>query len=201
MTETGDTRMRAAVMHGFGSPDVLELEDVEKPAPAEDEVLIRVEATTVTAGDCEFRRLALPLTFRPPIWLYVKLWKRNSVIPGQEVAGVVESVGSGVTRFESGETVFAATQFRFGGAAEYVALPESYPVARVPEGTTVEEAATLPTGGLNAVHFLRSANVGEGDAVLVNGAGGSIGTYAVQIAKASGADVTCVDSGEKLDLL
>ena len=193
--------MRAVVMHGFGSPDVLELEDVEKPTPGDDEVLIRVRATTVTAGDCELRRLDLPLSFRGPIWVYVTLLKRNRLVPGQEVAGVVESVGSDVTCFSPGGAVFAATAFRFGGAAEYVVLPESYPVARVPAGMAIEEAATLPTGGLNAMHFLRSANVGEGDAVLVNGAGGSIGTYAVQIATARGAEVTAVDGGEKLDTL
>lgn len=193
--------MRAAVMRGFGPPDVLELADVQKPTPADDEVLIRTRATTVTAGDCEFRRLDLPLSFKPLLWLFVKGWKRNRLIPGQEVAGVVESVGSDVTRFEPGEEVFAATAFRFGGAAEYVSLPESYPIAPVPDGMAVEAAATLPTGGLNAMHFLRTGNVAAGDAVLINGAGGSIGTYAVQIATAWGADVTCVDGGEKLDLL
>lgn len=199
MIETRE--MRAVVMRGFGSPNVLELTAVEKPTPADDEVLIRTRATTVTAGDCEFRRLALPLSFRLPVWLYVKLWKGNRVVPGQEVAGEIESVGDDATRFVPGDQVFAATSFRFGGAAEYVCLPESYPIARIPEPATVEEAATLPTGGLNAMHFLRSANVEVGDAVLINGAGGSIGTYAVQIATAWGADVTCVDSGEKLDVL
>lgn len=199
MIETRE--MRAVVMHGFGSPDVLELTAVEKPTLADDEVLIRTRATTVTAGDCEFRRLDLPLSFRLPVWLYVKLWKGNRVVPGQEVAGEIESVGDDVTRFVPGDQVFAATSFRFGGAAEYVCLPESYPIARIPEPMTVEEAATLPTGGLNAMHFLRSANVEDGDAVLINGAGGSIGTYAVQIAMAWEADVTCVDSGEKLDVL
>ena len=188
-------------MRGFGGPDVLEPTTVAKPTPADDEVLIRVRATTVTAGDCELRRLDLPLSFRLPLWLYVALWKRNRFVPGQEVAGVVESVGSDVTRFSPGDEVFAATAFRFGGAAEYVCLPGSSTIARVPNGMAVEEAATLPTGGLNAMHFLRTAGVGDGDAVLINGAGGSIGTYAVQIARAWGAEVTCVDSGEKLDLL
>lgn len=188
-------------MRGFGPPDVLELSDGPKPTPADDEVLIRTRTTTVTAGDCELRRLDVPFSFRPPLWLYVKGWKRNRLIPGQEVAGVIESVGSDVTRFDPGVEVFAATEFRFGGAAEFVCLPESYPIAPIPSGVSVDEAATLPTGGLNATHFLRSASVGAGDSVLLNGAGGSIGTYAVQIATAWGADVTCVDSGEKLDLL
>jgi len=193
--------VRAILQSGFGSPDVLGLGEVEKPAPGEDEVLIRVRATTVTAGDCEFRRLDLPLYLRLPLRLYTGLRNRNGTIPGQELAGEVEAVGDGVTRFEPGDRVVAATLFRFGAYAEYACLPEHYPIALIPAGVTFEGAATLPVGGINGLHFLGMGEVGAGDEVLINGAGGSIGTYAVQIAKSIGAEVTAVDDSGKLETL
>jgi len=193
--------MRAAVFHRFGGPEVLELEDVERPTPGANEVLIRVRATTVTAGDCELRRLEFPLLFRLPMWVWAGPLRRSGTIPGQELSGVVEAVGADVTRFEQGDEVFAATLFRFGACAEHVCLPETYPIAAKPAGVSFAEAATIPTGGLNGLDFLGSASVGADGTLLINGAGGSIGTYAVQLAASSGAEVTCVDSGEKLDVL
>jgi 2-desacetyl-2-hydroxyethyl bacteriochlorophyllide A dehydrogenase len=193
--------MKAMIWTKYGPPDVLQLQEVEKPSPQEKEVLIRVHAATVTAGDCEIRSLKLPILFRVPIRLYAGFIKPKRItILGQELAGTVEGVGSQVTRFKEGDKVFAPSFFRFGAYAEYVCLPETYPVL-MPVNMTFEEAATIPTGGVNGLHFLRAANLRPGEKLLINGAGGSIGTYAVQIAKAFGAQVTAVDSAEKLDML
>ncbi|HSL46255.1 MAG TPA: NAD(P)-dependent alcohol dehydrogenase [Anaerolineales bacterium] len=193
--------MKAIVWTGYGSPDVLQLREVEKPTPKENEVLIKVYAATVTAGDCEVRRLKLPVWIRFPLQMYIGLTtpKRITVL-GQELAGEVEAVGKAVTRFKQGDPVFAPTYFRFGAYAEYACLPESYPALK-PANMTYEEAATIPTGGINGLHFLRVANVQPGERVLIHGAGGSIGTYAVQIAKTWGAEVSAVDSAEKLAML
>lgn len=195
------TRMRAVVMRTFGPPDVLRPEVVDRPTPGDDEVLIATRATTVTAGDCEFRRMDLPVSLQVPIRLYTAVRRRDGTILGQELAGEVESVGAGVERFEPGDRVVAATQLRFGAYAEYACLPQTYPIATIPDGVTYDEAATIPVGGVNGRHFLRKGDVRAGETVLVIGAGGSIGTYAVQIAKSLGADVTAVDSAGKLDAL
>jgi NADPH:quinone reductase-like Zn-dependent oxidoreductase len=193
--------MNAVVMRGFGSPDVLRYETVADLRPATDEVLVSVRAATVTAGDCELRSLDVPLSFRLPFWVYGTVFRRDGWILGQEVAGAVAAVGSDVTDYAVGDRVFAATRFRFGAHAEYVALPESSPIVPVPGSLSYERAATIPTGGANALHALRAGEVGAGDRVLVNGAGGSIGTYAVQLAADRDAEVMAVDAGEKLPLL
>ncbi len=117
------------------------------------------------------------------------------------MAGEIESVGKNVTQFKKGDPVFAAAEMRLGAYAEYACLPGKYPIAIKPSNMSFEEAATIPTGGLNALHFLRKGNIRSGQKVLINGAGGSIGTYALQIAKSYGAHVTCVDSKDKLDML
>ena len=193
--------MKAIVWTKYGPPDVLQLREVETPMPAENEVRIKVHAATVTAGDCEVRSLKIPILFRLPVRLYAGLMKPQRItILGQELAGEVESVGKGVTRFKEGDPVFAPTFFRFGAYAEYACLPESY-LHLKPANMTFEEAATIPTGGVNGLHFLNVANVQRGERVLINGAGGSIGTYAIHIAKSLGAEVTAVDSAEKLAML
>jgi NADPH:quinone reductase-like Zn-dependent oxidoreductase len=193
--------MKAIVWTKYGPPDVLQLKEVEKPAPKDNEVLIKVHAATVTAGDCEARSLKMPLFIRLPMRIYVGFGNPKRItILGQEVAGEIEAIGKEVTRFKKGDQVFAATFFRFGAYAEYVSLPETYPVLK-PDNMTYEEAATIPTGGINGLHFLRKANVQRGQRILINGAGGSIGTYAVQIAKSLGVEVTAVDSEEKLAML
>jgi NADPH:quinone reductase-like Zn-dependent oxidoreductase len=174
--------MKAIVWTKYGPPEVLQLREVETPTPAENEVRIKVRAATVTAGDCEVRSLKLPILFRLPIRLYAGFIKPQRIsILGQELAGEVESVGKGVKRLKEGDAVFAATFFRFGAYAEYACLPESY-LHLKPTNMAFEEAATIPTGGVNGLHFLNVANVQPGEKVLINGAGGSIGTYAIQIA-------------------
>jgi NADPH:quinone reductase-like Zn-dependent oxidoreductase len=192
--------MKAIVCTKYGSPDVLQLQEVEKPTPKNNEVLIKVHATTVTAGDCEARSFKFPILFWLPLRIMFGIIKPRRPILGQELAGEIESIGKEVTRFKKGDQIFAATLMRFGAYAEYVCLPDTYPVLK-PANMTYEEATTIPTGGINGLHFLRKANVQSGQRVLINGAGGSIGTYTTQIAKSFGAEVTCVDSTEKLDML
>jgi NADPH:quinone reductase-like Zn-dependent oxidoreductase len=197
--------MKAIVWTRYGAPDGLELQEVEKPTPKDQEVLIRIRATTVSAGDCEMRRLDFPLVLRLPIRLYAGLRRPTRLtILGQELAGEIEAVGKGVTRFRPGDPVFAATGFGMGAYAEYVCLPEEPSdgvIAHMPATMSYEEAAAVPVGGLNALHFLRHGELCRGQTVLINGAGGSIGTIAIQLAKVLGAEVTAVDSTAKLEML
>jgi NADPH:quinone reductase-like Zn-dependent oxidoreductase len=193
--------VKAIVCQRYGPPDVLQLKEVERPVPKDDEVLVRVHAATVTAGDCEIRR------FKMPIWLWVPArigfgfrGPRKKIL-GQELAGEIESVGKDAKLFKKGDQIFALTGLRLGAYAEYDCLPEKGLMATKPANMTYEEAAAVPLGGLHASHFLRKANVRSGQRVLINGAGGSIGTFAVQLAKSFGAEVTAVDSTRKLDML
>jgi NADPH:quinone reductase-like Zn-dependent oxidoreductase len=193
--------MRAITWPKYGPPDVLELEEVEKPVPGDKQVLIKIFAATVFAGDCEMRRFDFPISFWLPLRLMFGLIKPRIKIMGQELAGEIEATGIEVTEFRKGDPVFAPTDMKFGAYAEYICLASTHPIAIKPVNMTHEEAATLPTGGLNALHFIRKGKVRSGQKVLINGAAGSIGTFAVQIARTFGAEVTAVDSTKKLDML
>ncbi|MBI1259809.1 MAG: zinc-binding dehydrogenase [Chloroflexi bacterium] len=194
--------MKAMVMTAYGSVDGLQLQEVEKPTPKANEVLIRIHATTVTTGDCEIRGLRLALWIQIPMRLVLGLRKpKPNMILGTELAGVVEAVGGDVKRLKVGDAVFGSASLRFGTNAEYKCLPEEGFVTLKPSNMSFEEAATVPFGGRDALHFLRIGNVQRGDKVLIVGAGGSIGTYGVQLAKYLGAEVTGVDSGEKLEMV
>jgi NADPH:quinone reductase-like Zn-dependent oxidoreductase len=199
--------MKAIVWTEYGPPDGLQLREVEKPIPRDNEALIRIYAATVSAGDCEMRRLKFPLMLRLPMRSYVGLRKPTRItILGQELSGEIEAVGKAVKLFKKGDRVFAATGFHMGAYAEYICLPAKPKemegvLAIKPANMTYEQAAVVPVGGLNALHFIRKGNIQSGQVVLINGAGGSIGTIAIQLAKYFGAEVTAVDSTGKLDML
>ncbi|MGD9397397.1 MAG: NAD(P)-dependent alcohol dehydrogenase, partial [Candidatus Thorarchaeota archaeon] len=198
--------MKAIVWTKFGPPDVLQLQEVDKPQPKNNELLIKVHATTVTVGDCEMRRLEYPLLMGLVVRMIVGFRKPTRVtILGMELAGEVEKLGKDVTKFKVGDQVFAATGFLGAGScAEYICLPEKPDdgaIALKPTNMSFEEAAAVPVGGLEALSLLRKGNIQPGQEVLINGAGGTIGPFAIQLAKYYGAEVTAVDSTKKLDTL
>jgi NADPH:quinone reductase-like Zn-dependent oxidoreductase len=193
--------MKAIVCPRYGPPEVLQLKEVEKPTPKDNEVLIRVHAASVTTGDCEFRSLKLPLTWKILIRIGFGITRPRKKIPGQELAGEIESVGNAVRLYKKDDQVFAATGLHLSAWAEYCCLPEKGLITMKPSNVTYEEAAVVPVGGLHALHLLRKADIQRGQTVLIIGAGGTVGTIAVQLAKSFGAEVTCVDTAKKLDML
>ncbi len=193
--------MKAIVFEKYGSPDVLHLKEIEKPVPKDNEVLIKVHAATVIVGDCELRSFTFPIWLWLPLRIFFGIRKPKRKILGQEVAGGIEAVGKEIKQFSKGDRVFATTGVRFGAYAEYVCLPGKYAMAIMPANMTYGEAAAVPTGALNALHFIRRGKIRSGEKVLINGAAGNIGCYAVQLAKSNGAEVTAVDSAGKLDML
>jgi len=199
--------MKAIIWTKYGTPDGLKRQEVEKPSPEADQVLVKIMAATVTAGDCEMRRLQIPLGLSFPIRMYAGFLKPKRIsILGQELAGEIEEVGKNVTSFQVGDQVFGTTGFGFGAYAEYICLPEEPGDAEgvlsaKPVNLTFEEAAAIPTAGLEALHYLREGKAQPGKKVLIIGGGGSIGTFSIQLAKHFGADVTGVDNTEKLELM
>ncbi|WP_018755986.1 NAD(P)-dependent alcohol dehydrogenase [Paenibacillus terrigena] len=192
--------MKAIVCTKYGSPDVLELREVEKPTPKDNEVLVKVHATTVTSGDCRVRGFTNPF-LRLLMRLILGAKKARNLILGVEFAGEVEAVGKHVKRFKKGDQVYALNGMRFGAHAEYICMPEESSIALKPTNVTYEEAAAIPFGGTTALHFFRKAKVKTGQKVLIYGASGSVGTSAVQIAKIIGTDVTAVCSSANYEFV
>ncbi len=195
--------MEAIVYTRYGPPDVLHLQDVEKPTPKANEVLVRIRATSVTIGDVRMRKFDVPRSQWLLARLYLGIRTPKRPILGMELSGEVEAVGASVTRFRPGDAIFASTfDLNFGGYAEYKCIPETAVLALKPASMTFEEAAAGPaTGGITALLNLRKAKVRAGQDVLIYGASGSVGTFAVQLAKYFGATVTGVCSTANLDMV
>jgi NADPH:quinone reductase-like Zn-dependent oxidoreductase len=186
--------MRAVVYDRYGAPDVLRLEDVEPPVPEDDEVLVKIYATTVSRTDCGLRS-AKPFITR----FFTGLRRPKQKILGMELAGVVEAVGEAVTEFQAGDHVFGVNGF--GVHAEFVCMRESAPLAHKPAGMSFEEAAAVCDGASLALACLRTADLRKGRSILIYGASGSVGTAAVQLAKYFGADVTAVCNTKNVELV
>lgn len=191
--------MKAIVYERYGAPDVLQLKEVAKPAPMDNEVLIKIYATTVTSGDWRLRSFTMPVGFGLIARLVFGVLKPRQPILGTELAGVVEAIGKSVSKFKVGDQVFAFAGAAMGCYAEYKCMPENGAVTLKPNNLTFDEAAALSFGGTTALDFLRRGKLQRGERVLVNGASGSVGSAAVQLAKHFGADVTGVCSGANVE--
>ena len=194
--------MKAIEWTKYGPPEVLQLKEVEKPIPLDNEVLIRIYATTVIAGDCEMRSSKFPSPF---LWFVMRMWlglrrpKKN--ILGQEFAGEIEAIGKDVSLFKKGDQIFANISIELGCYAEYICLPEDGVLTIKPDNMTYEEAAAVPFGALEALAYLRRAKIQNGHKVLLCGASGTVGTFAIQLAKYYGAEVTAIGNPTSLEVM
>ncbi|ETX04079.1 MAG: alcohol dehydrogenase [Candidatus Entotheonella gemina] len=194
--------MKVIAYDHYGPPNVLRLKEVPKPSPKIGELLLRVRAVEVTKADCELRSFRFPVHwFWLPLRLTMGITKPRRQVLGSYFAAEIEALGEGASKFEVGDRIFGTAHLRLGAYGEYLCLPETYPLVTMPSNLSFEEAAAVPLGGLNALHFMRLAEIEQGESVLINGAGGSIGIFALQIAKDLGGHVTAVDRSIKEGML
>lgn len=197
-----ESAIKAIVQEEYGPPEVLQLREIPTPVPKADEILVRIKAATVTAEDPKQRSMEWPLLMKIPIGIMFGFRKPKIKVLGSEFAGEVSAVGADVVRFAPGDRVFGFTGLTFGAYAEYKCLPESALAAKIPDGMSFDEAAAVPNGALSALVFLsKKGQLQAGEKILIYGASGSVGTAAVQIAKAIGAEVTAVCSQRNIPLM
>jgi len=194
--------MKVIAWTKYGAPEVLELKEFEKPSPKKDEVLIKIHASSVTAGDCRLRSFNIPMGFWLPTRLMFGLTKPRRPVPGMDMSGEIESIGKDVKLFKEGDKVFGTTGMRLGANAEYICLSENAALVKKPDNMSHEQAVAIIFGGLTAIHFLRDkANIQRDQKVLINGASGSVGTSSIQLAKHFGSGVTGVCSTSNIGLV
>ncbi|MEO0468912.1 MAG: NAD(P)-dependent alcohol dehydrogenase [Bacteroidota bacterium] len=193
--------MKAVICTAYGGPEVLHMRHILKPEPKAREILIRTRATSVTHADFRIRSFTIPPPFGLPYRLVLGINKPRNPILGVELAGEVEAVGPEVNRFQPGDAVLAQSLKRFGGYAEYICMQESELIVPKPERISFQEAAAIPTGARTALHYLRKANIQPNQRMLIYGASGSVGSYAIQLARQMGAEVTAVCSRQNFDMV
>ena len=197
--------MKAIVYEKYGSPEVLKVKDIVKPKPKEDEILVKIHAATVTSGDVRLRASDFPPIFWLPARLIFGLFKPKKKVLGHELSGIVEEVGSAVTKFNVGDAVFGTTtMLKSGSYAEYICIPQQWKqgvIEHKPEGLNHQEAAALPIGAMTAMFLLEKAKLREGQNVMVYGASGSVGSYAVQLVKQKNSSLIGVCSATNFDMV